>query len=164
MRRAVCSVNLWRSFLSLWAIKWLSSAALALVVLCTIASLFSVYITIGGAANWRIAIVAGALGLTESSTPNNWPNFRPGYQSWGEFSKQWRYCGLWPRHESRGTWRRTLVPLWIPLVVLASSTLWLWRLDRRRARPGHCPKCGYNLTGNVTGVCSECGFDIGAKP
>ena len=26
-----------------------------------------------------------------------------------------------------------------------------------RVPAGHCRKCGYNLTGNVTGVCSECG-------
>ena len=24
-------------------------------------------------------------------------------------------------------------------------------------RTGHCTKCGYNLTGNTTGVCPECG-------
>jgi hypothetical protein len=24
-------------------------------------------------------------------------------------------------------------------------------------RPGHCPHCGYDLTGNVSGVCPECG-------
>jgi len=23
--------------------------------------------------------------------------------------------------------------------------------------PGHCTKCGYDLTGNVSGICSECG-------
>ena len=27
----------------------------------------------------------------------------------------------------------------------------------RRYPPGHCLKCGYNLTGNVSGVCPECG-------
>jgi len=31
-----------------------------------------------------------------------------------------------------------------------------WR-RRRRRREGHCPKCGYNLKGNVSGVCPECG-------
>ena len=30
----------------------------------------------------------------------------------------------------------------------------------RRRRKGLCLKCGYDLTGNVTGVCSECGQDI----
>jgi hypothetical protein len=28
----------------------------------------------------------------------------------------------------------------------------------RRIRPGCCPRCGYNLTGNTSGVCSECGL------
>ena len=27
----------------------------------------------------------------------------------------------------------------------------------RRRRKGLCVKCGYNLTGNTTGICSECG-------
>ena len=27
----------------------------------------------------------------------------------------------------------------------------------RRSRAGACPKCGYDLTGNVSGVCPECG-------
>ncbi len=30
----------------------------------------------------------------------------------------------------------------------------------RRRRNGLCVKCGYNLTGNVTGVCPECGTEI----
>jgi len=32
-------------------------------------------------------------------------------------------------------------------------------ISRRATRypPGHCQACGYNLTGNVSGICSECG-------
>ena len=30
----------------------------------------------------------------------------------------------------------------------------------RRRRKGLCVKCGYNLTGNTTGICSECGTTI----
>ncbi len=33
-------------------------------------------------------------------------------------------------------------------------------LKRRRRRDGLCGKCGYDLTGNVTGRCSECGKKI----
>jgi len=35
-------------------------------------------------------------------------------------------------------------------------------LVRRRQRPSleRCVKCGYNLRGNVSGVCSECGTPI----
>ena len=52
-----------------------------------------------------------------------------------------------------------IVPLWIPPVVLAIPTYILWRRDRRYP-PGHCQECGYNLTGNVSGVCPECGTKI----
>lgn len=30
----------------------------------------------------------------------------------------------------------------------------------QRVLTGHCWKCGYNLTGNVSGVCSECGATV----
>jgi hypothetical protein len=37
------------------------------------------------------------------------------------------------------------------------------RLIRRRPGPGMCVNCGYNLTGNVSGVCPECGKPISNK-
>ena len=51
----------------------------------------------------------------------------------------------------------------IPDWPLTSATLILpvlWLVSRRAAiRPprGHCRTCGYNLTGNTSGVCPECG-------
>lgn len=35
---------------------------------------------------------------------------------------------------------------------------------RRRARRGCCPDCGYDLTGNVTGRCPECGRAAAGAP
>jgi hypothetical protein len=36
-----------------------------------------------------------------------------------------------------------------------------WQLRReRRAKRGRCLECGFNLTGNVSGVCPECGTEI----
>jgi hypothetical protein len=35
-------------------------------------------------------------------------------------------------------------------------TTWAWVRKPRRPR-GHCRSCGYDLTGNVSGVCPECG-------
>ena len=32
------------------------------------------------------------------------------------------------------------------------------RLPRLKPVPNFCPECGYNLTGNVSGRCSECGW------
>jgi hypothetical protein len=49
------------------------------------------------------------------------------------------------------------IPLWMPFMAIAALTLCFWRLDRRRIPAGHCKKCGYNLTGNVSGRCPECG-------
>jgi hypothetical protein len=31
---------------------------------------------------------------------------------------------------------------------------------RRCAKAGHCPSCNYNLTGNTSGICPECGIAI----
>ena len=55
--------------------------------------------------------------------------------------------------------RRLIVPLWIPFLLTAIPTIMLWRRDRGRLA-GHCRKCEYDLTGNVTGVCSECGTKV----
>ena len=49
------------------------------------------------------------------------------------------------------------MPLWTILLTLLVPTTFLWRRDRHRRLPGHCRQCGYNLTGNVSGRCPECG-------
>ena len=54
------------------------------------------------------------------------------------------------------------IPLWALLLISTVPTLLAWR-RLRRPLPGHCRKCGYDLTGNVTGVCSECGKDVEGK-
>lgn len=46
---------------------------------------------------------------------------------------------------------------WLLLATMLPTAL-LWWLDRRIIQPGHCRKCGYDLTGNVSGVCPECGM------
>ncbi len=51
-----------------------------------------------------------------------------------------------------------LVLLIYPAIAFVRGPL---RRYRRRKR-GLCGRCGYNLTGNVTGVCSECGAPIAA--
>ena len=54
--------------------------------------------------------------------------------------------------------------VWWMLILLAAAipTYLAWRKIYRpypQYPPGHCRKCGYDLTGNVTGKCSECGAE-----
>ncbi len=56
------------------------------------------------------------------------------------------------------------MPLWLPFAVFAAyptiafirGPLRRWRRQRR----GLCAKCAYDLTGNESGVCSECGLKV----
>lgn len=52
------------------------------------------------------------------------------------------------------------VSCWLFLPLLAVTSGFLWYRDRRRIPRGHCQACGYNLTGNTSGVCPECGQRI----
>ena len=47
------------------------------------------------------------------------------------------------------------IPIWIPLVIVGIPTIQVWR-RARRPTPGHC-WCGYDLRGNESGKCPECG-------
>ena len=53
-----------------------------------------------------------------------------------------------------------IIPYWCILLSIAIPTYLLWR--RARTKPvGHCQQCGYNLTGNESGTCPECGTKVG---
>lgn len=52
------------------------------------------------------------------------------------------------------------VPLWVIGLPLAFLTGILWWLDRRYVPPGYCRRCRYDLTGNTSGRCPECGTMI----
>jgi hypothetical protein len=55
--------------------------------------------------------------------------------------------------------------LLVGLALLAAGMLAWWKIDRpyelrqERLAQGQCPGCGYDLTGNVSGVCPECGVE-----
>lgn len=68
---------------------------------------------------------------------------------------------LWPEilNTSRG-WSVS-IPLWIILATLLAYQTCMYirgplRRHRRRKR-NQCLQCGYNLTGNASGTCPECG-------
>jgi len=47
-----------------------------------------------------------------------------------------------------------------PAVAFIRGPLRRWRHGRYRRRRGLCSRCGYDLTGNVSGICPECGRPI----
>lgn len=69
-----------------------------------------------------------------------------------------------PEVDIKGTIKQVIVPFWPLVTVLAVPTCisWVrWHRNLRRA-VGLCSKCGYDLTGNESGVCSECGTPVNA--
>ena len=65
---------------------------------------------------------------------------------------------------SSSVWRvAVFIPLWLPLLLIAAPTAWLWRIDRR-AKPWQCANCRYDLRGIEGGVCPECGAGHGKVP
>ena len=70
-----------------------------------------------------------------------------------------------PEREQRAS--VLFVPFWFLILVwglLPGRLLYViamkWRREKRK-RLGLCEQCGYDLTGNVTGMCSECGAAMG---
>ena len=72
----------------------------------------------------------------------------PASQDFHLWAAKWRITGVTVR----------AFPTWMFLLVALIPTVLAWR-RMRRPLPGHCRKCGYDLTGNVTGKCSECGAE-----
>ena len=81
-----------------------------------------------------------------------------------EYDHRWIYWGGEQSMGSPFNWSvsdKVALWLWLPVVVfLALPSFAFVRgplLRHLRRKTGCCLKCGYDLTGNVSGVCSECG-------
>ena len=67
---------------------------------------------------------------------------------------------------------RSTASTWVDTVAIGVNALFYglagafigWLKRRRRAPPGHCQKCDYDLTGNESGICPECGTKIPGQP
>lgn len=95
------------------------------------------------------------LSLTPNPRPDGWSlelsRARPRFL----FNFFPRISGTPPR-----TYWRGYAPLWTPLALLMLLAAALWWRDRRPFPRGRCATCGYDLTGNVSGRCPECGLPI----
>ena len=84
-------------------------------------------------------------------TPPAWPKWIfEKSPSWVQYAF---FCA--PRVRLSEDPKTVWVPLWCPFIAMGCLTAFLWWRDR--SLPGHCKQCGYNLYGNVSGRCPECG-------
>ena len=75
--------------------------------------------------------------------------------------------GLAPRQypwiEASRFTTRVQIPLWALLLPVAIAALAAWKIAGTK-QAGMCRHCGYDLTGNVSGCCPECGTPVGHQP
>ncbi len=97
---------------------------------------------------------------------------------WDYDAQRWTKGAFWdrasfcivndPRAGGGSRVRGVQLPMWslftllatYPTIAFIRGPLRRWRRRRR----GLCVACGYDLTGNVTGVCSECGEEVTKAP
>lgn len=100
-----------------------------------------------------------------------------GYPTWtfaggNVRTSMWATSGWYPTSNSAsisigGTTASTLRAVWIPLwwlLALSGAAWWVALRASRRAGPGECPACLYNLAGLAAGACPECGRAAPASP
>lgn len=121
--------------------------------------------------SWGFKLLDGELGLVRLA------NFHGGlgpFVGWGIYrpGKEWATYTFLPRptldygltlpslHYRYGRFFSLWVPVWTmmtPFGVLLGLSYWT---ERRQRRLSVCSACGYDLTGNVSGICPECGTPI----
>ena len=108
---------------------------------------------------FRVGCGRGVLMINFLST--NRP--RPGHGAW--WSRRERGirmpAGLLPSASRSPRTLNVVLPLWLPFVIVLIPSFIAWYRSRPPP-PGHCQKCSYDLTGNESGVCPECGAEINA--
>ena len=140
-------IGLWRRAMSSAVMRWSEILlAVALIVGWAVSSRNALFLTVG---EFWIAVNNGQL-------------------QWGAWPSGWcaRTLPIAIAAERPGVWYSTmtgLIDIWRALLLLSVPTTVSWCVhlrQRRRPAPGHCQNCGYNLTGNVSGRCPECGSTI----
>jgi hypothetical protein len=96
------------------------------------------------------------------------------YQSWTNQGQAWQpftflsinRLGFTVFKSATGRTRACVMPFWFLVCVTATASVpsvnccRRYLRKRRCVKQGLCVKCGYNLTGNVSGVCPECGEKV----
>ena len=141
-----------------WWLKWAGTVACAVIIVSWGVTGFCIWRVSYGV--YRAEFNSGSVSFEYWPWPFRDQGFgavrRPLGFFWGRFDWMWI-------ERDEGTIVTVHLPHWVLLAAVGVPTLLLWLPSRRRRTPGHCQKCGYDLTGNVSGVCPECGRRVGQK-
>jgi len=85
------------------------------------------------------------------------PAYRMGLHVWNLLGRESLPLRLFPHYVYQDG-AHIVIPISFVLMAVGLATLLMWRpwIVARR-REGRCDACGYDLTGNVSGICPECG-------
>lgn len=72
------------------------------------------------------------------------------------------YFSFWSLDVSAGRLPKWLFGVIVGAVAIPGLLAMIFQRTPPVPPPGHCTTCGYNLTGNVSGKCSECGEPVPA--
>ena len=144
--------------------KWIGTAITSLILATWVLSL---PVTVNGGLSFSFVRVPRVWGISGGAFNSyDFPGlgmatgFYIGFNSTAR--NRWESFGVFlPYHTLRaGAMVSYSLPLWIPFLAIVIPTAILWHLERRERLAGHCPTCNYNLTGNTSGICPECGTSI----
>lgn len=155
--------------------KW--AGAVFCIVLATVGLLsffrrYGISALPGEGGTWQTTVGNGSWVLSHSPRSEDYAAFVEAHKAQhGEFPRKlewdWMVAPIqgnvsvlpsWGKVSSPGfTLYALRFPLWIPFVLVALPTAWLFWADRGRNRPGCC-SCGYSRAGlDAAGACPECG-------
>lgn len=109
----------------------------------------------------QVDVYGGAVIAYGAYVPGN----TEGWHVWRRTPEDYRYGStghIWRPYfvyYASNDFLRIVIPFWIPFLLTTVPAAILWLRDR--ATPSHCCQtCAYDLTGNTSGVCPECGNRI----
>jgi hypothetical protein len=146
-------------------IKWLGLVACILSLVAYLAST-AFYAGFTDSQNFTVRFKPGAVTFFAPEQPVGAP---VEFEAWagrytnGVYLVRWRWPSTSESYDLCVRGRVWTLPFWV--ACLAGAAVWGISVvgDRRQLVVGHC-RCGYDLTGNVSGRCPECGraLDSGA--
>ncbi len=154
-------------FASYSPIRWSALALTMIILVAWLAASFrrsALTITPGPTPRVQFILANGCIEFTWPTPPNPAVSGLACTIS-SEFSAEFDPGLHLPRRNAVFTGHQfQILPLWIPSAVALISTTLLWLRPRRRPAKGHCPTCSYDLTGNESGKCPECGTPLTQDP